>query len=191
MGFQLAIVIIDLRKVRLAVVLDADEVMLAPRIVVVVERIEGSIFSTTAFRTEQSSAATPAVIITRPPQKVSRKASFKVRILTRLACLSSFFPSVLRTYYLRRVTGEPRARRRTRLRLPLQCIAATVAAGRVTTRQGATRCVAATLGCRGRFMRRGNTDAAVAVLAFADFRKSIFRAQLIEAGHKVPRRQRC
>ena len=40
MGFQLAIVIIDFRKERLAVVLDADEVVLSPWVVVVVERIE-------------------------------------------------------------------------------------------------------------------------------------------------------
>src|SRR6516165_4044197 len=40
MGFQLAIVIIDFRKERLTIVLDADEVMFAPWVVVVVERIE-------------------------------------------------------------------------------------------------------------------------------------------------------
>jgi hypothetical protein len=40
MRFQFAIVIIYFRKERLTIVLDADEVMLSPWVVVVVERIE-------------------------------------------------------------------------------------------------------------------------------------------------------
>ena len=43
------------------------------------------------------SAFTPAVIMTRPPRNVFRKSSFKARIFARLALLSSFSLSVLRT----------------------------------------------------------------------------------------------
>ena len=90
MSFQIAIVIIDLGKEGLAVVLDADEIVLAPRIVVVIERSEGlDLLERPPFAPRFSSAATPAVIMTRPPRNVVRKASFRARIFARLAPPSS------------------------------------------------------------------------------------------------------
>ena len=85
MAFEIGIVVVDLGKERLSLVLDANEIMLTPRIVLVIECIEFLDLPEDRLLRLAGSAATPAVIMARPPRNVFRKASFKARIFARLA----------------------------------------------------------------------------------------------------------
>ena len=94
MPTQITVVTVYFRKERLSVMLDTDEVMLAPRVVVVVERIEGF----DLFDDRISRRALKRCYAGRhhdaAAQNVFRKASFNARLFTRLAFLSSFSFSV-------------------------------------------------------------------------------------------------
>ena len=194
---QITIVIIDFRKERLSVMLDADEIMLTPGVVLVVEGIESLDLPEDRPLHLSASAFTPAVIMTRPPRKVVRKASFKARIFARLASLSSFSFSVLRTSTSvalparqpcagERDRGFPSSplilSRRCRVGLDLPRPGWTGRDGRRQTRQGASPRHHPL--SRPFFLGGDKADAAVAILALADFPELVFRAQLIEPGHK-------
>ena len=139
--------------------------------------------------------------MTRPPRNVFRKASFKARIFARLALLSSFPVSVLRTLTSVALPAhQPCAGERDRgfpsspLILSRRC-----RVGLDRPRPGLDRPrLAATdrdrarrrdiTHCRG-LLGGDEADAAVAILALADFPEPVVRTQLIEPVHKLGRRQ--
>jgi hypothetical protein len=140
MSHEFAIIIVNLREERLTVVLKADEVMLSPWIVAVVERIESldlldDRISHRVFKFGYSGrhhdAAAPKGLSERIVQGAYLRSS-RIPIFA--------FSIIVTHCYLRRVTGEPFTRRSTRPRLPCQCIAAILlgSTGRGAARRTAT-----------------------------------------------------
>src|SRR5208337_3785930 len=197
----ITIVIVDFRKERLSLVLDADEIMLTPGVVLVIECIEISDLPEDhplhrirerihAGRHHDAAAAEGC-----PEGIVQGTSPHSLGIFI-------FFLLISLTHVnLRRVTGAPTVRRRTRPRLPFlpfYSIAAVSGGARPAAprldrpRRAATDRDRARrhdiIRCRG-LLGGDEADAAVAILALADFPKPVFRAQLVEPRYKLRPRQ--
>jgi hypothetical protein len=121
---KLTLIQIDFRKERLAVMLDADEVVLTPRVVVIVERFESldrldDRISHRVFKCGHPGRHHDAAAPKGLPERIIQGAYLCPSRVPIFA-----FSIIVTHCYLRRVTGEPFTRRRTRPRLPCQCIAA-------------------------------------------------------------------
>ena len=117
MPAQIAIVIVDLRKERLAVMLNADEIMLTPRIVLIIESIESldlledrivAPYSERSHAGRHHDAATPESF----PEGIVQCASL------RALGIFILFPFQSHSYQPPSRYRRPTVRRRTRPRLP-------------------------------------------------------------------------
>src|SRR5271166_4318605 len=112
--------------------------MLAPWIVVVVERFEkldilDNRIPHRSLKRRHADGHHDAAAPEGLPESIVQGAYL------RPSCIPIFTFSICLTHcYLRRVTGEPLTRRSTRPRLSYQCIAATGPTGRALARQAAT-----------------------------------------------------
>src|SRR5208337_1384212 len=118
MPAQIAIVIIDLRKERLPVMLDADEIMLTPRVDLIIESIEGpdlldDRISHRGPKRRDAGRHHYATAAEAGSQGIVQGANL------RAPGASVFFLCICLTHFnLRRVTGAPTVHRRARPRLP-------------------------------------------------------------------------